>query len=100
MALKIKELREERFLKQIQLADAIGTSQRNVSHWENGINEPDVSSLIKLADYFGVSLDELCGRTVPDSTVLGDGEKSLYKKLCSLNAEQKNALLIFLDKII
>ena len=96
MGLKIKEFREERFMTQKQLADEIGSSQRNVSHWENGTNEPDVSTLIKLADLFGVSLDELCGRTF-DSSPVSDTENELYKKLSTLNKEQKTALKVFFD---
>lgn len=30
---------------------------------EQGVTEPDLQSLLKLADYFGVSIDFLCGRT-------------------------------------
>lgn len=96
MGLKIKEFREERFMTQKQLAEEIDSSQRNVSHWENGTNEPDVSTLIKLADLFGVSLDELCGRTFASAPV-SDTENELYKKLSTLNKEQKTALKVFFD---
>ena len=59
---KIAELRKESHLSQRQLAKEIGTSQANVSRWEQGLNEPSVIECRKLADYFGVSLDVLCGR--------------------------------------
>jgi prophage repressor len=48
---------------QTQLADALGGGGKSlVSNYENGYSEPDVSTLVKLADIFDVSLDELVGR--------------------------------------
>ncbi len=62
MVIRIKELREEFQLTQKELADKIGNVQRNVSNWENGTSEPDCETLLRLADVFGVTLDELFGR--------------------------------------
>ena len=59
---KICELRKEKGLSQRQLANEIGTSQANVSRWEQGINEPSIIECWKIADFFGVSIDMLCGR--------------------------------------
>ena len=59
---KIAELRKERGLSQRQLAKEIGTSQANLSRWEQGLNEPSIIECWKIADYFGVSIDLLCGR--------------------------------------
>ncbi|MBQ7879381.1 MAG: helix-turn-helix transcriptional regulator [Clostridia bacterium] len=59
---KIAELRKERGLSQRQLAKEIGTSQANLSRWEQGLNEPSIIECWKIADYFEVSIDLLCGR--------------------------------------
>jgi len=59
---KIAELRKERGLSQRQLAKEIGTSQANLSRWEQGLNEPSIIECWKIADYFDVSIDFLCGR--------------------------------------
>ena len=59
----IAELRKESGLSQRELAKAIGTSQSNLSRWEQGINVPSIIECWKLADYFDVSIDVLCGRT-------------------------------------
>lgn len=59
---KISELRKEKGLSQRQLAKEIGTSQANLSRWEQGLNEPSVIECWKIADYFDVSLDFVCGR--------------------------------------
>ena len=60
---RIKELREERGLSQRQLAKEIGTSQANLSRWEKNIVEPCISECWRLADFFNVSIDYLCGKT-------------------------------------
>ena len=59
---RIAELRKEKGLSQRQLAKEIGTSQANLSRWEQGLNEPSIMECWKIADYFGVSIDLLCGR--------------------------------------
>ncbi|MBR2970650.1 MAG: helix-turn-helix transcriptional regulator [Clostridia bacterium] len=59
---KILELRKERKLSQRELAKEIGTSQANLSRWEQGLNEPSIIECWKIADYFGVSIDIVCGR--------------------------------------
>ena len=59
---KIGELRREKSLSQRQLAKEIGTSQANLSRWEQGLNEPSIIECWKIADYFDVSIDILCGR--------------------------------------
>ena len=59
---KIAELRKALNLSQRQLAKEIGTSQANLSRWEQGIIEPSIMECWRLADYFDVSIDVLCGR--------------------------------------
>ena len=59
---RIEELRKSKNLSQRQLAKEIGTSQANLSRWEQGLNEPSVIECWKIADFFDVSLDVICGR--------------------------------------
>lgn len=58
----LKELRIEKKLGQVELAKAIGVSKGVISLWENGFSEPTMYSLIVLADYFNITIDELVGR--------------------------------------
>ncbi|MBR6940533.1 MAG: helix-turn-helix transcriptional regulator, partial [Clostridia bacterium] len=60
--INLKKLRTEFKISQQQLADAIGVSQQSVNKYENQDVEPDISVLIKIADYFSVSVDYLIGR--------------------------------------
>ena len=59
---RIRELREDRDLTQTALADYLGVRQTTYSKYELGRIEVPVEVLIKLAEYYQVSLDYLVGR--------------------------------------
>lgn len=59
----IAELRRDSNLNQRALADYLNVSVATISHYESGVNYPDVETLSRIADYFGVSVDYLLGRT-------------------------------------
>lgn len=59
---KITELRKDKNLSQRQLAKQLNTSQANLSRWEKGKILPSILECWRLADFFNVSIDELCGR--------------------------------------
>lgn len=56
---KIRELRKQRGITQEQLADSVGISFQAVSKWETNIALPDITLAPVLANFFGVSMDEL-----------------------------------------
>lgn len=58
----LKNLRNENGIGQKELAEAIFTTVKTISHWETGYTEPSIKQLIMLADFFEISLDELTGR--------------------------------------
>ena len=58
---RLKLLRVEKKLSQPELAKLVGVSKGMISFWENGINEPTISNLIKLCQIFDVSSDYLLG---------------------------------------
>ncbi len=60
---RIKELREELNIRQIDLSKATGIDQRTISNYETGKTSPDAFALIKFADFFNVSVDYLLKRT-------------------------------------
>ena len=55
---RIKELRIEKNLSQMQLAKSIGVSQKAVDYWERNVNEPKASYIIALVQVFDISFDE------------------------------------------
>ncbi len=58
---KLKELRIEKGVGQVELAKAINVSKGIISLWENGLREPKLSNLIVLSKFFEVSIDYLVG---------------------------------------
>jgi transcriptional regulator with XRE-family HTH domain len=56
---QIRFYRQERHIKQDELAEYLGVSFQAVSKWETGASTPDISLLPKLAVYFGISIDQL-----------------------------------------
>lgn len=58
---RLKELRIEKNVGQVELSRAIKVSKGIISLWENGFREPKLSNLIALAQYFDVSIDYLVG---------------------------------------
>jgi transcriptional regulator with XRE-family HTH domain len=71
----IRGLREDKDLKQAEVAKIIGTSQQHYSKYENGEYEIPVRSLMILADYYDVSTDYMLGRTNCREGVAGQNKK-------------------------
>lgn len=63
MKLRLRELRKQQNVSQVQLAEAIGSNQQSITEWELEKKDPRAEILPKLADYFGVSIDYLMYRT-------------------------------------
>ena len=58
---KIKELRKRDGRKQEDLANALGITNQAVSRWEKDGSYPDMEMIPAIANYFGISIDELFG---------------------------------------
>ena len=59
---KLLELRKEKDVRQIDIANMLKVSKQCYSNYEKGLREPDFATLQKLADYFEVSVDYILGR--------------------------------------
>lgn len=59
---RLKELREERGLSLKQLSEQIQVSDAAICKWENDVSEPKLTYIIRLAQFFGITLDELTGQ--------------------------------------
>ena len=87
MNFRLKDLREDRDLRQLDVAEATGIDQRTLSNYETGKTLPDAVALIRLADFFGVTIDYLVGRSDASFTatqnraVLINGIRALLDRL-------------------
>mgnify|MGYP003321862246 CR=1 FL=1 len=61
--MRIKELRRQKGISQVKMAMDLNTNQNTISRYETGEREPGIAELIRIADYFGVSIDYLVGRS-------------------------------------
>ena len=59
LGMMISSLRKEKGMTQLQLAEIMGVTDKAVSKWERDLSFPDVNSIPKLAETFGVTVDEL-----------------------------------------
>ena len=93
---KLKLLRDANNLTQKQMASILNVTQKSISTYENGLTEPDISTMIKIADYFDVSLDYLLDRKTSKTenskiTIeIGSDELSALKRAISKLDEQLN----------
>ena len=62
MEFRLKELRRKRKISQLKLAMDLNMNQNTISRYETLEREADYETLIRLADYFDVSIDYLLGR--------------------------------------
>lgn len=96
MLTNLKKLREDASISQKALADAIGVSQQSVNKYENHNIEPDIETLIRIADFFETSVDYLIGHTSVRRKIeevhifeLNDRESKVMEQYRSLTSKQK-----------
>ena len=61
--MRLKEIRKAKGISQLKLATDLNTNQNTISRYETGEREPGITELIRIADYFNISLDYLLERT-------------------------------------
>ena len=61
--MRLYELRKQRRISQLRLALELNMNQNSISRYETGEREADYATLIRIADYFNVSIDYLLERT-------------------------------------
>lgn len=78
----IYQLRQEKGMTQLQLADQLNISDKTVSKWERGMGCPDVSLLPELSQIFNVDLEKLLAGELNSNAVLGGNMKKMHFYVC------------------
>lgn len=97
--IELKRNRESMNLTQEKLAEIIGVSQSAVGLWESGKREPNISTLCKLADFFGITVDSLidhnCTKNndVPVLTKLTENEEDLLVKYRAIGNSARSRIM-------
>lgn len=94
---KLSELRKKSGLSQEKLAELVGVSRQAVTKWESGKSNPDTENLVRLAEIFGVSIDELCtgeepkpkAKIHPASHILAFASVLIVAAYCFIGAAAK-----------
>lgn len=86
---RIKALREDRDLRQIDVANETGIDQRTLSNYETGKTNPDSYAIVRLAEFYGVSCDYLLGVTDINITDMKDISDELKRISTRIDALQK-----------
>ena len=94
----LKELRKGKNITQEQLAEQFSVSNRTVSRWENGINMPDLSVLVELAEFYHVEIKEIIDGE-RKSEEMNEEIKEVAFKMADYAEEQKSRLLIWVRRI-
>lgn len=101
---KILFLRTQRNICQKEFAMYLHVSVSTVSNYENNVHQPDIPTLIKIADYFDVSVDYLLGRTqysfpisyLETQKISQFSIASLFSSILQLSESSKTDLLKYL----
>ena len=96
----VKEFRLEKGLTQKELAEKIGVTQGTIHFWEQGINEPTSGYLVKLADFFNISIDELLSYEKKDKThTMPPKLEKLMRTFNTLTESQQDLALSIIQEI-
>lgn len=83
--MKLKEIRESKGISQRQAAIGLNLSPTVYNRYENGTREPSNLVLLAMADYFGVTVDELLGKPALETD---DRPKTMEAKIVSFGMDQ------------
>lgn len=85
--MRLKEIRESKGISQRQAALGLNLSPTVYNRYENGIREPSNALLLVIADYFGVTVDELLGRDAAEETKT-NRPKTIEARIVSFGMDQ------------
>lgn len=97
MGCMLRNLRKEKGLTQEQLAEHFGVSNRTISRWENGINMPDISVLVEIAEFYEVGILELIEGERTQEKIETDNNNQL-KKIAEYSDEQNHMMISKINK--
>lgn len=101
IGIKIKELRELYKKTQDDLAKFLGVAPQTIYKYEKGINEPDLKTINKIAEYFNVTTDYLLGRTDnPSEKKYKHLDNTLIGKVSTKIEKMDEDELELLDKLV
>ena len=105
MIQNLKLLREKHGVTQQRLAAAVGVSQQSINKYENHDVEPDISTLIAIADFFHTSVDYLIGHIFTyeepsESMTLNKTEAKMLWSYRNLSDKERESIHLILENYL
>ena len=101
--MKLKEYRQKANLTQPELAEKLNMSTRGYISWETGRTQPNIETLIKLADFFHTTVDSLIDHDVPyllDKSSLSSTQREIVGLLPHLNEDQSRLVVAYINGLL
>ncbi len=97
----LKELRIKNKKTVDELSKLLNISVQAYYKYEKGQNEPNIENLIKLADFYHVTLDELIGRPISliNKALLSDRAQNIIEQVLEMSDEQQKLIELFLNTL-
>lgn len=94
MELNLKELRKKKGMTQLELAAAVGATQRKIGAWERGENDIPMDFAVSIADVLDCSVDDIAGRSHTATVLSLDwNERTLIRLYRNMDDSQREILL-------
>jgi len=102
---RLRQLRSERNLTQVRLAQLLNTTPRVYNRWERGDAVPGFDTIVKIAGILNVSIDELVARKAPkdydaEIKITNPELHRLYQKVDLLSDEDQKALVLVIGSLL
>ena len=97
----LKKLRIKNNKSVDEISKLLNISVQAYYKYENGKNEPNIENLIKLADYYHVTIDELIGRPLSliNKASLSEREQKIIEQVLEMSEDQQKLIELFLKTL-
>ncbi|MGN0454965.1 MAG: helix-turn-helix domain-containing protein [Ruminococcus sp.] len=99
----LKNAREDKDLTQLEVMEKTGINNKTLSGYENGIAEPDVETMVKLFNFYGISADRVLEieNTCDDAILvkISNQEQKLLQEFRKLNTQKQEETLLVLETL-
>ena len=98
---KLKDYRKSKDITQEEMSKILNLGSTTYKNYENNITEPNIATLVKLADYFHVTIDELVGRptNLINKMLLTDLERNIIEKVLAMDIKQQELTDFFINTL-
>jgi len=85
---KLTQLRKNAHLTQAELGDKLGVTAQAVSKWEHDVSQPDLGTLVRIAELFGISTDDFLSATKTETPLVAVDPQKVAQEIAPLVSEQ------------